>query len=96
MNITSIKIQRTNISEKVKALVEVTAYGELAIHDIKVIAGTDKLFVAMPSRKEDGGRYLDIVHPISPEARKQIEDAVLSAYNEHIAKIAEKHLRDKK
>lgn len=84
MTITNINIQRINISEKVKAFVEVTLYGEIVIHDIKVIQGNDKLFVAMPSRKEDGGRFLDIVHPITPECRNQLQDAVLAKYNDYL------------
>lgn len=35
---------------------------------------------AMPNRKDDMGNPHDIVHPINAEARRLIEDAVLSAY----------------
>ena len=42
----------------------------------------------MPSeRNESGDRaYRDIVHPISSEARKKIEQAVLAAYQEAVNK----------
>ena len=40
----------------------------------------------MPSRKDEGGVFRDIVHPISPAARELLENAVLSAYEEYLAK----------
>ena len=39
----------------------------------------------MPSRKEENGSFRDIVHPITPQARKQREDAVLGAYEQYLA-----------
>ena len=39
----------------------------------------------MPSRKDEGGIFRDIVHPISPDAREQLESAVLAAYEEYLA-----------
>ena len=38
--------------------------------------------VAMPSRKMPDGEYKDIVHPITPELRKEITDTVIAKYNE--------------
>lgn len=86
MNITDIRIRKTYDNDRLKALVSVTIDGELAVHDLKVISGPERLFVAMPSRKDENGVFRDVVHPISPEARKQLEDTVLSAFEEHIAK----------
>ena len=42
----------------------------------------DECFVAMPSRKMPDGEYKDIVHPITPELRKDITDSVIAKYNE--------------
>ena len=36
----------------------------------------------MPSRKMPDGEYKDIVHPITPELRKEITDTVIAKYNE--------------
>ena len=66
MNITDIKIRRLLQEGRLRAVVSVTVDGELAIHDIKVIEGPERLFVAMPSRKEANGVFRDIAHPISP------------------------------
>jgi len=65
-------------------VVSVTVDDELAIHDIKVIEGPERLFVAMPSRKEQGGIFRDIAHPISPNVRRYFEAAVLDAYKREV------------
>ena len=57
----------------------------LAVHDIKVVQGDERLFVAMPSRKDENGVFRDIVHPISAAARKMMEREILEAYHEHLA-----------
>lgn len=81
MNITEIRIRKTFQDEnRLKALVSITIDGDLALHDIRVIQGHERLFVAMPSRKDDNGVFRDIAHPIGREARKQLEEAVLEAY----------------
>lgn len=85
MTITDIRIRKTYENERLKALVSVTLDHDLAVHDLKVIAGPERLFVAMPSRKDENGVFRDILHPITAEARKTLEDAVLSAYQEHLA-----------
>lgn len=85
MNITDICIRRTYNEPRMKALVSVTVDNDLAVHDIKVIEGPERLFVAMPSRKDENGVFRDIVHPITQEARKKLENAILAAYREHMA-----------
>lgn len=84
MNITDIRIRRTYQDARLRAVVSVTIDNDLAIHDIKVIEGPQRLFVAMPSRRDEGGVYRDIAHPITPKARKELEDAVLTSYQEYI------------
>jgi len=36
----------------------------------------------MPSRKTPEGEFRDIAHPITPEAREQIQTAILSIYEQ--------------
>lgn len=84
MNITDIRIRRIYQDARLRAVVSVTVDEDLAIHDIKVIEGPQRLFVAMPSRRDEGGIYRDIVHPITPKARKELEDAVLTSYQNYI------------
>lgn len=85
MNITDIKIRKIIPEGRLRAVISITVDGELAVHDIKVVQGDERLFVAMPSRKDENGIFRDIVHPISPEARQLIEGQILEAYQNHIA-----------
>lgn len=85
MKITDIKIRKIIQEGRLKAVISVTIDNELAVHDIKVVQGDERLFVAMPSRKDENGIFRDIVHPISPESRHFIEDQILEAYQNHLA-----------
>lgn len=85
MKITDVKIRKLLDESRMKAIVSVTFNDAIAIHDIKVIQGDNKLFVAMPSRKDEQGIFRDIVHPINEEMRKHITDEVIEAYKKESA-----------
>ena len=85
MEITDVRIRRLLSEGRLRAVVSVTVDDMLAVHDIKVVQGDDRLFVAMPSRKDESGIFRDIVHPISAFVRKQIEERILEAYQEQLA-----------
>lgn len=93
MNITDVKIRKIFTEGKVRAIVSLILDGDFAVHDLKVIEGVERLFVAMPNRRSEDGRFQDIVHPISSEARKQLEDIVLEKYTEAVesAESVEEH-----
>lgn len=80
MDITDIRIRKINLDSKMKAIVSVTFDNALVVHDIKVIEGADKLFVAMPSRKTPEGEYKDIAHPINSNMRDALEASILDKY----------------
>jgi stage V sporulation protein G len=84
MNITDIRIRKINLEGKMKAVVSITFDDSFVVHDVKVVEGSNGLFVAMPSRKTPDGEYRDIAHPISSDAREVIQSAVLKAYEEAI------------
>lgn len=87
MNITDIKIRKIIPEGRLRAVISITVDNMVAIHDIKVVQGDERLFVAMPSRKNESGIFRDIVHPISPEARQLIEGQILEAYTRHIEQM---------
>lgn len=87
MNITDIKIRKLLSEGRLRAIVSVTLDDEIAIHDIKVVQGPERLFVAMPSRREENGAFRDIVHPISYEARQYLEQHILQAYEHALTEI---------
>ena len=85
MEITDVKLRKIMSEGRLRAVVSVTVDDMLAVHDIKVVQGDERLFVAMPSRKDENGVFRDIVHPISPLARKQFEEVILEAYQRQLA-----------
>ena len=81
MEITDIRIKKVASEGKMKAVASVTFDNAFAVHDVKVIEGPEKLFVAMPSRRTPDGEYRDIAHPINSDMRNMLESKVLSAYD---------------
>ena len=51
MNISDIKIRKTMTEGRLRAIVSITLEDTLAVHDIKIVQGDERMFVAMPSRK---------------------------------------------
>ena len=81
MKFTDVRIRKVYKEDtKLRAVASVTIDDSFVIHDIKVIEGTDGLFIAMPSRKTKEGEYKDIAHPINAATRQELSDAVLNAY----------------
>ena len=80
MKITDIKYRPQDDGGRLKAVVSVIFDGSIAVHDIKIIGGDDRLFLAMPSRRMPDGRFRDIVHPINAQTREYIEGTVLRLY----------------
>lgn len=81
MEITDIRIKKVAGEGKMKAVASVTFDNAFAVHDVKVIEGPEKLFVAMPSRRTPDGEYRDIAHPINSDMRNMLESKVLAAYD---------------
>ncbi len=84
MNITDVRIRKLLTDGRLRAVVSITLDNEIAIHDIKVIEGPERLFVAMPSRREENGTFRDVVHPITADARQQLENIVLETYQQEL------------
>ncbi len=80
MEITEVKIRRLLNEGRLRGIVSITVDGVLAVHDIKIVEGEHRLFVAMPSRRDENGSFRDVVHPICAETRQKIENEILSAY----------------
>ena len=87
MEITDVKITKIMSEGRLRDDVSVTLSDMIAVHDIKVVQGDERLFVAMPSRKDENGVFRDIVHPISPAARKMLEESILEAYERQLAML---------
>lgn len=51
------------------------------VKNLRVINGTNSVFVAMPSFKGREGKYIDTCFPLKPEIHAEIQQVVLDAYN---------------
>ena len=85
MNISDIRIRKIIDEGRLKAVVSMTVDDAIAVHDIKIVQGDERVFVAMPSRKDETGIFRDIIHPISPEARAVIESSIIAAYEDYLS-----------
>ena len=88
------RIDRITGYDKVKAFASANIGGAFAIHGLRVVDGEKGMFVAMPStscQRDGKTEYQETFHPISNEARKELNDAVLQAYEQ---KLAEEQTED--
>jgi len=88
MEVTDVRVRRLTREGKMRAIVSITLEDKFVIHDVRVIDGSNGLFVAMPSKRSPNGEFRDIAHPISAEAREIVQQAVIGAYEEAVEKTA--------
>ncbi len=93
MEITDIRVRRVDTQGKLKAYVTVTFDNCFVVHNVKVIEGNDRVFIAMPSRKTRSGEFKDVAHPISSEFRQELQDRIVAAYESDEGPIHEVHPR---
>ena len=79
MKITDVRVFPVE-EEKLKGFATVTFDECFVVRDIKIIAGSSGLFVAMPSKKRKDGTYRDTAHPLNSNMREALETSILSAY----------------
>lgn len=82
MEVTEVKVRKLYDKAPMCAMVSVVLDNELAIHEVKIIQGEEKRFVAMPSRMEKNGIYRDLVHPLNKTMREKLERAIFEAYDD--------------
>ncbi|MFH0799646.1 MAG: septation regulator SpoVG [Pseudomonadota bacterium] len=86
MEITEVRVFPVE-EEKLKGYATITFDNCFVVRDLKIIAGTKGLFVAMPSKKRKDGTYRDTAHPLSSEMRDAIESRVLGMYRTEVGKV---------
>lgn len=95
-----VKVHKVYDTDKpVKALVSVDINDKLVIHGIRVIETEKGRFLAMPSTiskdKDNNEVRYDVAHPISVEARKELDEAVFTAYENELKKAKEGYDKEK-
>jgi stage V sporulation protein G len=79
MRISEVRISLRD-DDKLRAFATVTLDDCFVIRGLKVIQGSQRLFVAMPARRRPDGTFQDVVHPINAATRLYLEREVLDAY----------------
>ena len=81
MEITEVRVRKVEGAGKLKASASVTFDGVFVVHDLKVIEGSEGLFISMPSRKMKDGNFIDTAHPIDKDFRLKLIEEVLEKYH---------------
>lgn len=86
MKITDLKLEKNKEENSiVKAFAKIVLDHSLIIHNMKIIEGKNRLFIAFPDRKIRDN-YVNTVHPINSEFREYIESEILKEYQEKFSK----------
>ena len=83
MKITSVNVRKINKeNSRMKGIASVLLDDVFAVHDIRIIEGTNGLFIAMPSRETNNPDkpHRDVAHPVNQETRSMFEKVILDAY----------------
>ena len=80
MKVTIDKLFIVDTDSKMKGSASVIIDDCFKITGIKIIEGSNGLFLSMPSRKLKDGTNRDIVYPINSETRKLFNDVILTEY----------------
>jgi stage V sporulation protein G len=82
LEITEVRVtlREDDKHDRLKAFATMTLNNAFVIRGLKIIQGTNGVFVAMPSRRRPDGQFQDIAHPINNETRRLMEEIVLAEY----------------
>ncbi len=88
MQVTGVKVFTVaKDDERLKAFATIIFDDCFIVRDLKIIDGTEGLFVAMPSKRRKDGQYKDVAHPLNNDMREIIESAVLVEYKEEVERV---------
>ena len=68
------------------AVCSATFYNTLTVNGITINEGRKGLYVRMPQKRTQQGKYIDVAHPLSVDGRRNINQTLLSAYRENVFK----------
>ena len=75
------RIRKIDGDSKLRAFVDISL-GGVVISGLKIVDGSNGLFVGMPRHQGKDGKWYNTVYPASKEMQQQINDLVLAAYQE--------------
>ena len=78
-----VRIHSIRPNDTIKGTASVNINGAFAIRGVKIVEGSNGLFVSMPSYRA-GTEYKDICFPVTQECREQLNRAVIGAYEQAV------------
>jgi len=76
-----VRLHRFDGDSKMKAFVDVSI-GGFIVTGLRILEGKKGLFLGMPQEKGKDGKWYNVFYPKTPEARQELSDLVLAAYQE--------------
>jgi stage V sporulation protein G len=74
------RIHKLNGNASTKAFCDIKLMDEYVVKGLRIVEGKDGLFLSMPQAKGKDGKWYDTFHPLSQEARKELQSFVLEEY----------------
>jgi len=87
-----VKVDKVRLVQKdsaVKAFCDVLIAGVFVVKGLRVISGSKGLFVGFPREKGKDDKYYDTFYPITNEARLELVNAVIAAYETATKEVKE-------
>jgi len=89
MKVTKVRIDLSQeVESPVRAYVQVILEDSFIVYGLRILEKKDKsgCYLAMPSRKNKAGKFVETAHPLTAEMRTELETAVFEEFE--IAKAA--------
>ena len=74
------RINKPDWEGTTRAFCDVIVGGSFLVKGVRVVEGKKGLFVSMPQERGKDGAWYDTVVPLTKEARAQVSQVVLNAY----------------
>ena len=75
------RLYRVDNGSSLKAFVDVIVNGTVLVKGVRVVESKNGLFVAMPKQQAKNGRWYETVSLLSDEAKQELQETVLDAFN---------------
>ena len=81
MNITKITVKKIEGQQTLRGVASVVLDDEIKIRDIKILERENAgMSIMMPNKKIADGKYVGYAYPVTEQARKGLQDAILEKY----------------
>ena len=81
LNLKVVRLHRFDGESKTKAFVDISI-GDFIVKGLRVLEGKKGFFLGMPQEKAKDGNWYNAFYPVTKEARQNLSNIVLAAYQE--------------